>query len=216
MMALVFYGSYGQTISDILNLVNSDSLDLTLNEFTGEVTTIVNGNSVSLMDRTKGNNDNAADYLVNKFTNFGDYKIERQKFNATGNNIIASRLGKTNPNKKVIICAHYDAAANYCADDNGTGVTALVEMARVFKDYCFDYTLDFVFFDEEETGTVGSRHYVSKIPSDHQIIAVLNVDMTRMGRMMFQFICQTKGILSNWKKMRLRSLPTTNPRLDWR
>jgi len=45
------------------------------------------------------------------------------------------------PEKQFIICAHYDAVDVYCADDNATGVAAVIEAARILSQYNFKYTL---------------------------------------------------------------------------
>ncbi|MEZ5021948.1 MAG: hypothetical protein R2728_01575 [Chitinophagales bacterium] len=37
-----------------------------------------------------------------------------------GRNIYATQLGSVNPDSIYIICGHYDAVNNYCADDNAS------------------------------------------------------------------------------------------------
>ena len=60
--------------------------------------------------------------------------------------------------------AHYDSyLTSPGANDNGTGVGALLEMARVFKsvENSLPMNVRLVFFGSEEIGLVGSREYVS-------------------------------------------------------
>mgnify|MGYP005870045317 CR=1 FL=1 len=46
-----------QTINDLVNQVNLDTLTLKVNEFSGEVPTNVNGNTVTILNRQHINND---------------------------------------------------------------------------------------------------------------------------------------------------------------
>jgi hypothetical protein len=45
------------------------------------------------------------------------------------------------------------------ADDDGSGVAAVLELARVMSQHSFDATIVFAVFDGEEQGTFGSIHY---------------------------------------------------------
>lgn len=61
----------------------------------------------------------------------------------------------------LIVAAHFDAVPTAPgADDNGSGVAALLEIARVLKDRKHHRTIKFVLFNLEENGLVGSRQYV--------------------------------------------------------
>ncbi|MFQ6061309.1 MAG: M28 family peptidase, partial [Thermoplasmata archaeon] len=74
-----------------------------------------------------------------------------------GVNIIATKPGK-NINQIVVIGAHYDTIDNTPgADDNGSGIAALLELARVLGKYSYSKTLVLVAFDMEEIGFAGSK-----------------------------------------------------------
>ncbi len=48
-------------------------------------------------------------------------------------NIVARRLGTTTPERVLVVSAHYDSAAGVAgADDNASGVTAVLSVARAF------------------------------------------------------------------------------------
>ena len=70
------------------------------------------------------------------------------------------------------------------ADDNASGVAVMLELARSLKDNSLPRTLVFIAFTGEETGKLGSRHYVrhtDAYPAD-SIIAMLNLDTVgRLG-----------------------------------
>src|SRR5688572_22280387 len=101
-----------QTISQLVNEVKLDSLTKKVNELTGEISTVVYGNTVTIINRQQANNDIAADYIKQKFEQLDNLTITDQAFNTNGRNIIATQLGKTNPENIYIVCAHYDSVAD--------------------------------------------------------------------------------------------------------
>lgn len=119
-------------------------------------------------------------------------------------NIVAAIEGTTYPEKSIVIGAHYDSSADRegsiiwrqiwntieapGADDNATGVAAILEMARIMSDpefgFSSEYTLKFVAFGAEERGVVfdgnhhGSRFYAqtARMNNEH-IIGMISIDM---------------------------------------
>lgn len=175
---LCVFSSYGQSVQDIIDEVNFDTLSLVIQEFSGEVSTVVDGNTVTIINRQQANNDIAADYLVQKLEQLDNLTITDQAFNTNGRNIIATQLGKTNPDDIYIICAHYDTLADYCADDNATGVAAVLEAARILSTQCLENTIVYALWDEEEIGLRGSQFYANQaVLNGDNILGVLNLDM---------------------------------------
>lgn len=167
-----------QSELDLINAVNLDSLSLTVQEFSGEIATIVGGNSVTILNRAQANNDLAGDYLIDKFNTMDNLIVTDQAFNTNGRNIIATQLGKTNPNAIYIICAHYDSVADYCADDNASGTATVLEIARILSSQCMDNTLIYALWDEEEIGLRGADFYATQAQTNgDNILGVLNIDM---------------------------------------
>lgn len=170
--------SFGQNIQDIINQVDINRLSLIMNEFSGEQSTVVNGSTVTILNRQQANNDLAADYLVERFQELDNITITDQSFNSNGRNIIATQLGQTNPNNIYVICAHYDTVANFCADDNATGTAAVLEVARLLSTQCLDNTIVYALWDEEEIGLRGSAFYADlAVANGDNILGVLNMDM---------------------------------------
>ena len=170
--------SQAQSIENLINTVNLDSLELTLNEFTGEIATAVNGNSVTILYRQQANNDIAADYLVERLESMPNLTVEVQNFNTNGKNVIATQLGETNPDDIYMVCGHYDSFTTYAADDNATGVAAVMEMARVLSKQCTENTIIYAFWDEEEIGLLGSQFYANLAAANgDNILGLLNMDM---------------------------------------
>lgn len=76
-------------------------------------------------------------------------------------NVEAEWLGTKRRDEAVVIAAHFDAF--YAgADDNSSGVAALLELARVAAKHRFERTLRFVGFDLEERGSLGSTRYLER------------------------------------------------------
>ena len=75
-------------------------------------------------------------------------------------NVIADLKGEELPNEIVLIGAHYDAFFSG-ADDNTSGVAAMLEMARVLSGHHFRRTIRFAAFDGEEFGLVGSTRFLA-------------------------------------------------------
>lgn len=68
------------------------------------------------------------------------------------------------PRPILILSAHYDCVqGSPGADDDGTGVAAILEIARLVKDNPQPATIRLLLFNLEETGLVGSRDYCANI-----------------------------------------------------
>ena len=103
-------------------------------------------------------------------------------------NVIGTIPGSINPSKILIICGHFDAIVWWDttlaswnapgADDNASGTVAALEAARIFSNYSWDPTIQFIGWAAEELGLYGSYHYAERADSlDLDIGGVLNFDM---------------------------------------
>lgn len=99
-----------------------------------------------------------------------------------GNNIIGYVKGKTD--QAIVISAHYDHLGIINnkifngADDDASGVCAVLEYAAYFAKYQPQHTLIFVAFDAEEMGLQGSKYFVNNPPISLQNILInINMDM---------------------------------------
>ena len=89
----------------------------------------------------------------------------------------------------IVICAHYDhlgvlgGQVYNGADDNASGVTALLGIAKLFSAMRTDgfnlkKNLIFAAFDGKEFSMAGSRHFLAHLPfSKSQISCVINMDI---------------------------------------
>jgi hypothetical protein len=177
-LVLFSVSSFGQTVQELIDKVDINRLELTVSEFSGEQPTIVNGTEVTIINRQHANNDLAAEYIKERLQQFDNLIVEEQDFNTAGKNIIATQLGKTNPNDIYLVCAHYDAVADYCADDNATGTAAVLEAARILSAQCLENTIIYALWDEEEIGLRGSNFYANYAETNNlNILGVINMDM---------------------------------------
>lgn len=90
-------------------------------------------------------------------------------------NLIAEKKGTQRPNEIVMVGAHYDAFYSG-ADDNSTGVAAVLEIARILASREFPRTLRFVGFDLEEFGLVGSIRYANTEAAGDTIVGAIVFD----------------------------------------
>ena len=115
-----------------------------------------------------------ADYIKKDFSKYSD-STTFQEYDVDGKiykNVITS-FG-TEHKKRIIIGAHYDVCGDQQgADDNATGVTALLELARMLKGQKLNYRIDLVAYTLEEppyfrTENMGS-HIHAQYLKDHNI-----------------------------------------------
>ena len=90
----------------------------------------------------------------------------------------------SNSDEIILITAHMDSTSSQPrtlapgAEDNASGISALMEAARLLRLYKFDRTIKIIFFTGEEQGLWGSEAYVADHPSEMEhIVGVVNLDM---------------------------------------
>jgi aminopeptidase-like protein len=135
----------------------------------------------------------AAEMIIKRFKELGlksyhpNYKqvfsvTNRNKETLIGNNVVGYIEGKTN--KVMVISAHYDhlgiinGKIYNGADDDASGVCAVLAYAEYFSKHQPNHTLIFVAFDSEEMGLQGSKYFVANSPVDLKNIEInINMDM---------------------------------------
>ena len=114
------------------------------------------------------------------------YPVEEQIYEIQGEkyaNIIAELPGTTRPDEIIIIGANYDSAPGTPgANDNATGVAAMLGLARAFAKRPQARTLRFVAFVNQEapwfqTENMGSMQYARQIQSSGEdLIAMISLE----------------------------------------
>lgn len=147
--------------------------------------------------------ENIVRYISNQFRRSPRLQVSEQVFGGI-KNIVAVLPPRANASSKriFIICAHYDTQAGRepswnplastapGANNNGTGVAAMLEIARLLSRYEYDHELRFVALGGEELGFLGSRFYVRNaspmetnnntsdtVEVREHIVCVFNLDM---------------------------------------
>lgn len=181
LFSLVFAGFLGNSqtfnadYANVSNQVSQNNIITYLQEFE------------SLGVKTTGSNanNNAYNWLKNKYLSFGfaEADIAKDSFNYNGqttSNIIVTKTGSKFPNIYIIVCGHYDTITGTGTNDNGSGVSVILEVARLLKNIPTEYSIKFINFSGEEQGLLGSQHYVSSVVNatnpKMNIRLVLNID----------------------------------------
>jgi len=99
-------------------------------------------------------------------------------------NIIGWLPGTAEPGRYMVISAHYDhlgvrgGKLHPGADDNASGVAALLAMAAWFRAHPPRHSIIFAAFDAEEMGVRGAKAFFDALPVPKEAIALnLNLDM---------------------------------------
>ena len=117
------------------------------------------------------------DLCASRLASLG-FTVERHAY-ATGVNVVGVRMGTTEPQRRVLLGAHYDHIRGCAgADDNASGVAGALEAARVLSQRSYPRTLVVACWDEEERGLIGSRAYAVRARTQGDVIdAYFNFEM---------------------------------------
>ncbi len=133
-----------------------------------------------------------AQWLRSEFESMGYNDLFYHKYNENIDgtdyelkNVICNKKGRNN--KWVLICAHYDSRMERIddhtssapgANDNASGVGAILEIARLLRQVDLEYGVQFALFSGEEQGLLGSKHYAKFVKENNlSIYRLINLDM---------------------------------------
>jgi Zn-dependent M28 family amino/carboxypeptidase len=136
--------------------------------------------------------NDAGDWIMNELRGFGYRDTFYHSFKSTIDNeefelrnIVCKKKGIDE--KLIMVCAHYDCIMECKEDsvsrapggnDNGSGVSAIIEMARVLANENLRHSIQFVFFSGEEQGLLGSKSYAKYIKENGMdLYRLVNLDM---------------------------------------
>jgi hypothetical protein len=127
----------------------------------------------------------AADWIKTELAKMG-FDVRRQEYEVSGvpcANLEAEIVGTSIPQEIIVIGAHYDSVEGTPgANDNGSGVAAVLALARRFAHRKTDRTLRFVAFVNEEppyfqTEEMGSRVYARRCRErNEKIVAMFSLE----------------------------------------
>jgi Zn-dependent M28 family amino/carboxypeptidase len=113
--------------------------------------------------------------IINSSVFLQEYKINDLIFKNIGLEI----RGHIEPNKIIVLGAHYDTYFNSPgANDNASGIAALIEIARILSNIKFNKTIQFLFFPNEEppfvrTKNMGSYWYARKLKEERAMVEAM-------------------------------------------
>jgi hypothetical protein len=138
----------------------------------------------NMVERRAGSGDaQAMAYLVNKFNQIPGLTVTTHHFSSSyADNVIAELPGVVDPSVIYVVGGHYDSTSYSGsapgADDNASGTSAVIEIARILSQYQFKYTIRFCAFGAEELGLIGSRAYCDYLlQQGDNVQAMINQDM---------------------------------------
>jgi Zn-dependent M28 family amino/carboxypeptidase len=137
-------------------------------------------------------NDIARAYLIQHFKEAGVKPLNtqfEQPFSFIhndktyqGNNVLGLVLGNKYPNKYIVINAHHDhlgvkdGVIYNGADDNASGMSALIAFAEYLKNNPPQHSIILAAFDAEELGFRGSSYFLESF-KEQNIMLMINMDM---------------------------------------
>jgi hypothetical protein len=187
-------------ISKMVNEVSKDSLQSYINTLVAFGTR----NTLSIQTDSKKGIGAARNWVLKKFNEFARNSrgrliadIDTTTIRADGKRVdvpvllgnVVAKLEGTDPNDKriFIISGHLDTRRTDVmdrtgnapgADDDGSGVSAIIECARIMSKYSFPATVIFVAVSGEEQGLLGSTYMADKAKNENwDVEAVLNNDI---------------------------------------
>lgn len=150
--------TYIQSYGNVVNQVSQSGILTNLTEF----------ENLGVKYRGTLAQANTLQWLKNKYLSYG-YTASQLTENAftysgaTCKNLIVTKIGTVYPNTYVIVCGHYDTITGTGTNDNGSGVSTILEIARLLQNIPTEYSIKFINFSGEEDGLRGSQNYVSTV-----------------------------------------------------
>jgi hypothetical protein len=127
----------------------------------------------------------AQEWIAEKFLAMG-LDVEVMDFpmpsGPASDNVIATLVGTKYPDEFVVLGGHFDSLTwsgpAPGADDNASGTSGVIEIARILSQYEFDRSIIFCAFSGEEYGLYGSAAYASRCAQEGMnILGYFNMDM---------------------------------------
>ena len=138
-------------------------------------------------------NKKTAEWLIKELEDIG-YTVKAEAFEQNGYEFCNYFVMKPGKSKKTIyVGAHYDAVNTHGIDDNGSGLSVVLELAKRFYVIPTPYTIQFCFFDGEESfktklGYAGSCHFCNThLERRSDAVCYINIDSIAAGDELFVY-----------------------------
>jgi Zn-dependent M28 family amino/carboxypeptidase len=187
--------TYDPDVAMMIDHVTRDELEPAVNDLSGETQAIIGGSPYTILTRSSYSGesiDMAEQYVFEQLESYGLDSVAYQNYPGggavePGRNVIGQINGTTRANEIVVIGAHLDdrpwgGDIAPGADDDASGVSAVLYLARSFADKTFERTIRFAFFGSEEnapwtTRRFGSGYYAYQAKqAGENIVAMIEAD----------------------------------------
>jgi len=181
-------------LAAMIQNVTRSELEPAVDELSGETAAIIGGAAYTFTTRSSSSGrpiDMAERYVYEHLQSYGLDSVVHQRFSGEkgappGSNVIGQINGTSKAGEIVVVGSHIDSfpwtGAAPGADDNASGVSATLYLARAFAGKKFERTIRFVFFDDEENAPwdcdrIGSAGYAAKSrAAGENIVAMIQAD----------------------------------------
>ena len=188
--------TYNPLVATMISNVSQAELEPAVKDLTGVTSPVIGGSPYTILTRGSSSGvpiDKAEQYLYETLQSYGLSSVSYQNYPGKGGvvpggrNIIGEITGSTSPDEIVVIGCHVDnqpwgAPVAPGADDNASGCSANLYLARAFAGKSFARTIRFVFFGSEENApwtskTYGSGYYADQAnAAGEDIVAMIEAD----------------------------------------
>ena len=183
--------TYNPLVATMINNVSQAELEPAVKDLTGVTSPLIGGSPYTILTRGSSSGepiDKAEQYIYEKLQTYGLSSVSYQNYPGKGavhpgRNIIGQITGTTKPNEIVIIGCHIDnqpwgEPIAPGADDDASGCSANLYLARSFAGKSFARTIRFVFFGSEEnapwtSNKYGSGYYAAQASAAGENIVVM-------------------------------------------
>lgn len=187
--------TFNRDVAKMINNVTRAELEPVVNDLSGETEAMIGGSLYTILTRASDSGepiDMAEQYVFEQLDSYGLDSIAYQNYPGVGavdpgSNVIGQINGTTKASEIVVVGAHLDdrpwgGDIAPGADDNASGVSAVLYLARSFAGKTFERTIRFVLFGSEEnapwtTKEFGSGYYANQaMQAGENIVAMINAD----------------------------------------
>ncbi len=153
---------------------------------------------LAVVRHSEGERAQTREYLIEQLQQAG-WVPQQHPFTAstpngtvTGVNILAMKPDETSHAGMLLLGAHYDTvAASPGADDNGSSVAIILELARLLSDVPSSRGVAIALFDLEEAGLLGSKAFVDAQGQERSPTIGGAIILEMMGYACYTAGCQT-------------------------
>ncbi|MCF8219197.1 MAG: M28 family peptidase [Bacteroidales bacterium] len=164
---IVQLNGQNQLIQKKVNMVSGDTLFEKIHD-------------LQQFDRTSSSTDRShVNYILDELRKYDFDTIFQQSYSSSyPPNLVAIKYGIFQPDNYYVAGAHYDAVVAYAgADDNASGTSGILEMARAIDGVTLNSSLILVLFSAEEVGLAGSDAFLDEYKDRYNMQGMLNMDM---------------------------------------